>query len=57
MVKTRDGNRRGAEVAIGEVINAMGYQFSESLKKYFRPTIYNWAGSEVGDVTLTNSKI
>ena len=51
VVKARDGNKRGAEVAIGAVIRALGYPIEESLKDFFQPKLFNWAGDEVGDIT------
>ncbi len=50
MIKVRDGNRRGAEVAIGAVIEAFGYPRKQSLKDFFRPKLKNWAGDVVGDI-------
>ena len=47
----RDGNKRGAEVAIGAVIRALGYPIEESVKRFFQPKLLNWAGDEVGDIT------
>ena len=52
MVKARDGQKRGAEVAIGAVIRAFGYPAHSSLIKFFQPKLLNWAGTEVGDITL-----
>ena len=54
MLKTRDGNKRGAEVALGAVIRAIGYQMPDALTPYFTPILRNWAGTEVGDITLDN---
>jgi L-asparaginase II len=54
MLKTRDGNKRGAEVALGAVIRALGYNMPEELAPYFTPLLHNWAGTEVGDITLGN---
>ena len=51
VVKARDGNKRGAEVAIGAVIRALGYPIEESVKGFFQPKLLNWAGDEVGDIT------
>ena len=52
MVKARDGNKRGAEVAIGAVIRALGYPVHASVKKFFHPKLFNWADTEVGDITM-----
>jgi len=54
MVKARDGSKRGAEVAIGAVIQALGYPVESSVDKFFHPKLLNWAGTEVGDITLPN---
>ena len=54
MLKTRDGNKRGAEVALGAVIGAIGYEMPDVLIPYFTPILRNWAGTEVGDITLDN---
>ena len=54
MLKTRDGSKRGAEVGLGAVIKAFGYDIPESLAPYFMPELSNWAGSVVGDITLEN---
>ena len=53
-VKARDGNKRGAEVAIGAVINAFGYPIEKSVKGFFQPKLLNWAGDTVGDITTPN---
>ena len=53
MVKVRDGNKRGAEVAIGAVIRALGYPTDGLVKNFFEPKLLNWAGEEVGDITLS----
>jgi len=52
MIKVRDGNKRGAEVALGAVIQALGYEMHESLAGFFEPTLRNWAGEVVGDITI-----
>ena len=52
MVKARDGNKRGAEVAIGAVIKALGYPTDDLVKSFFQPKLLNWAGEEVGDITV-----
>jgi L-asparaginase II len=49
--KARDGNKRGAEVAIGAVIRTLGYPIDESVEGFFQPKLLNWAGDEVGDIT------
>ena len=54
VVKTRDGHKRGAEVAIGAVIRALGYPIEGSVKDFFQPKLLNWAGDEVGDITMPN---
>ena len=54
MLKARDGNKRGAEVALGAVIRALGYAAPPSLAPYFTPLVYNWAGDVVGDITMPN---
>ncbi|XDZ66481.1 asparaginase [Alphaproteobacteria bacterium LSUCC0684] len=50
MVKTRDGNKRGAEVAIGAVIHALGYDHPDEVRPFFRPGLKNWAGEDVGSI-------
>jgi L-asparaginase II len=52
VVKARDGNKRGAEVAIGAVIRALGYPVGGSVEGFFIPKLRNWAGDEVGDITM-----
>ena len=54
LVKARDGNKSGAEVAIGAVIRALGYPIEVSVKGCFQPKLLNWAGDEVGDITMPN---
>ena len=54
MVKARDGSKRGSEVAIGAIIRALGYPIYSSTNNFFSPKIKNWAGIEVGDITLPN---
>jgi len=53
-VKARDGNKRGAEVAIGAVIRALGYPIKKPVKGFFQPKLLNWAGDTVGDITMPN---
>ena len=53
-VKARDGNKRGAEVAIGAVIRALGYPIKKPVKGFFQPKLLNWAGDAVGDITMPN---
>ena len=53
-VKARDGNKRGAEVAIGAVIRAFGYPIKKPVKGFFQPKLLNWAGDTVGDITMPN---
>ena len=53
VLKARDGNKRGAEVAIGAVIRALGYPTDGLVKNFFKPKVLNWAGEEVGDITLS----
>ena len=52
MLKARDGSKRGAEVALGGVISALGYPIDPSLQPYFYPAVKNWAGDIVGQITL-----
>ena len=52
VLKARDGNKRGAEVAIGAVIRALGYPTDGLVKNFFEPKLLNWAGEEVGDITM-----
>ena len=54
MIKVRDGNKRGAELALGAVIQTLGYQMHKSLTDFFEPTLRNWAGEVVGDITINN---
>ena len=57
MLKTRDGNKRGAEVALGAVCKALGCPMTAEVQPYFMPEITNWAGTKVGDVTLENLNV
>ncbi len=52
MLKTRDGNRRGAEMALGVIIRGLGYETPPELDGFFNPILRNWAGEPVGDVML-----
>lgn len=52
MVKARDGNKRAAEVALGAVINTLGYDMMPDLDPYFYPDLTNWAGDMVGDIRV-----
>ncbi|MCE2517089.1 MAG: asparaginase [Alphaproteobacteria bacterium] len=52
MLKTRDGNRRGAEAALGAVIAALGFPPDDRLTPFFAPVLRNWAGDEVGTITV-----
>jgi len=39
---------------IGAVIRALGYPIEDSVKDFFQPKLLNWAGDEVGDITIPN---
>jgi len=52
MVKARDGNKRAAEVALGAVIDCLGYETPATLRPYFQPELRNWAGDLVGDIRV-----
>ena len=52
MIKVRDGNKRGAEVALGAVIQTLGYQIHKSLANFFKPILRNWSGEVVGSITI-----
>lgn len=52
MLKTRDGSKRGAEVALGVVFQALGLQIDARVEPFFSPIICNWAGTAVGDITV-----
>ena len=54
MLKTRDGSKRGAEVALGAVIKMLGFDVPSSLQPYFAPDITNWAGTKVGQIRVDN---
>ena len=54
MLKTRDGSKRGAEVALGAVIKMLGFDVPSSLQPYFAPDITNWAGAKVGQIRVDN---
>ena len=51
-LKTRDGNKRGAEAALGAVIHILGYDAQPELEPFFAPILKNWAGEPVGKVTV-----
>jgi len=52
LLKTRDGNKRGAEAALGAVLHILGYEEKPELDQFFNPTLKNWAGEEVGKITI-----
>ena len=52
MMKARDGHNRAVEVALGAVINALGYDIPETLRPYFAPSLVNRAQQIVGDITI-----
>ena len=52
MLKTRDGSKRGAEAALGAVITILGYDRNDALDSFFTPALKNWAGDEVGRITI-----
>ena len=52
MLKCRDGQTRAAEVALGAVLHAIGYNIPASLDHFFRPVIRNWEGDEIGNITF-----
>jgi len=51
-LKARDGHNRAVEVALGAVINALGYDIPETLRPYFAPSLVNRAQEIVGDITI-----
>ena len=53
-LKTRDGDKRGAEVALCAVLHALGYQIPKTVRPYADREIYNWSGKKVGNITLDN---
>jgi L-asparaginase II len=52
MLKCRDGQTRAAEVALGAVLHAIGYDIPVSLDHFFKPVLRNWEGDVVGDITF-----
>ena len=52
VLKCRDGQTRAAEVALGAVLHAIGYNIPASLDNFFRPVLRNWEGDEIGDITF-----
>ena len=52
MLKVRDGNMRIAGVALGKILADIGYAQNPALAGHFAPTLTNWAGDEVGRITL-----
>ncbi len=52
LLKTRDGNKRGAEAALGAVIHILGYDEKPALARFFTPVLKNWAGDDVGKLTI-----
>ena len=53
-LKTRDGNKRGAEVALCAVLQALGYRIPKTVSRYGMRDLYNWSGKKVGNITLEN---
>ena len=53
-LKSRDGDKRGAEVALCAVLQALGYQIPKTVRRYSTRDIYNWSGEKVGNITLDN---
>ena len=52
MLKVRDGNMRIAGVALGQILHDLGYAKRPELDLHFAPTLYNWAGDEVGRIRV-----
>ena len=52
MVKARDGNARAAEAAIAALIHALGYDLPADVSALAMPRLVNWAGDEVGEITV-----
>ena len=52
MVKARDGNARAAEAAIAALIHALGYNLPPEVSELALPRLRNWAGDEVGEITV-----
>lgn len=46
-LKTRDGKKRGAEVALGAVFKMLGYETKKEVLPYFLPEIKNWHGKKL----------
>ena len=55
MLKARDGNSRAANVALGAVIHALGYDLPEAVLPFASPQLQNWAGLDVGDIRVTGA--
>ena len=53
MLKVRDGNMRIAGVALGKILADIGYEEKPELAGHFSPISTNWAGDEVGRITLS----
>ena len=52
MLKVRDGDMRIAAVALGHILHRIGYEAKDELNSYFAPILHNWAGDEVGQITI-----
>lgn len=52
MVKARDGNARAAEAAIAALVHALGYDLPVEVSALAMPRLFNWAGDEVGEITV-----
>ena len=55
MLKVRDGNSRAANVALGAVIHALGYDLPEEVLPFASPQLQNWAGQDIGDIRVTGA--
>jgi len=44
---------RIAGVALGKILADIGYEEKPELAGYFSPILTNWAGDEVGRITLS----
>ena len=53
MLKVRDGNERATHAAVGALLHALGYDQSEDINHFTRRQLRNWAGTHVGEISVS----
>lgn len=55
VLKTKDGTKRAAEVAIAALIEKFNPELKSALNPFAQPKIFNWAGEAVGSINTIHT--